>query len=77
MEELFFHVGYIEKEKFATLEYQHSTACACAFVSLTKTIQSMLRKCESLFPGLLGETVVLIDIPAVTLVHVRTTLVSR
>jgi hypothetical protein len=31
LEELFFHVGYIEKERFSTLEYQHSTACACAF----------------------------------------------
>ena len=68
-EELFFHVGYIEKESFATLEYQHSTVCACAFVSLTKTIQSMLRKCENLFPGLLGVTVVLVNVPITSLVH--------
>ena len=66
-EELFFHVGYIEKESFATLKYQHSTVCACAFVSLTKTIQSMLRECENLFPCLLGVTVVLVNVPATKL----------
>ena len=76
-EELFFHVGYIGKESFATLEYQHSTVCAYAFLSLTKTVQSMLRKCENLFPGLLGVTVVLVDVPAKTLDHVNISPVSQ
>ena len=37
----------------------------------------MLRKCENLFPGLLGVTVVLVDVPAITLDHVRINPVSQ
>ena len=31
----------------------------------------MLRKCKNLFPGLLGVTVVLINVPTAALVHVH------
>ena len=37
----------------------------------------MLRKCENLFPGLLGVTVVLVNVPAKTLVHTHINPVSQ
>jgi hypothetical protein len=37
----------------------------------------MLRKCENLFPGLLGVTVVLVNVPTEALVYVHIGSVSR